>query len=127
MRFDSGAVSLVFTRGGTYPSSGPVQVLGVQDRTAAGTFQYERLGLAFARRAIRFEFMTTDDYNALVNWFMNVAQGGANSFTFTDEFGQVGEVVIIDQQLQFVEDYLNCWSGTLNLEYLSLPTRYGES
>lgn len=124
MRFDSGAVSLQFQVGGSYPSSGPVQILGVQDRTAAGTFQYERLGLSFARRAIRFQFMPTADYEALVNWFLNVAQGGANSFTFTDEYGAQGEVVITDTGLNFQEDYLGRWSGTLNLEYITPPALY---
>lgn len=121
MRFDLSPYELQFSCGASYPASLPVKVFGVNDRTAAGTFQYEELGIQTFRRTLQFDRMPKVDYDGLVNWFLNVSEAGKNEFQFTDEYGLVGWVIITDQELFFQEIFLDTFSGSVNLEYTVSP------
>lgn len=122
MRFDVGGQSLQFEVGGSYPSTAPTKIFSAQDRTAAGTLQYEALGITLRTRAIEFINMPVVDYLALLDWFENVAEGGKNEFQFTDEYGAVGDVVITDDEINLRETQLGRYSGRLNLEYVGAIT-----
>lgn len=118
MRFDSGTDSLEFEAGADYPASRPIEIFQVQDRTAAGILQVESLGVSVSRRVLTFTLMSLVDYQALLNWFINIVNGGEKDFSFTDEKGVIGLVKITDNILNFVETDFEIFSGVLNLEYV---------
>lgn len=122
MKFEYGSETLQFTVGGSYPSTQPTRIYGAQDRTAAGTLQYEELGIVTRARVVVFNLMPLADYEALLDWFVNIAEAGKNAFTFTDEYGAVGEVVFTNQTIDFAETSLNRFNGQISLEYLTGPT-----
>jgi hypothetical protein len=118
MKFEKDANILQFEAGGDYPARRPVELLQVQDRTAAGTLQVETLGITIKRRTIVFNLMTETDYNALLDWFLNIVNGGAEVFDFTDEYGTLFEDVrITDNIIDFPETSYKRYSGELNLEF----------
>ena len=118
MRFDAGSNSIQFEAGGDYPAKRKHEIMQVTDRTAAGTLQVETLGIQLKTRTISFKLMSLIDYTALVDWFLNVVNGGETTFDFTDEYGDVGEVRITDSVLDFSETSLNRFSGSIKLEYV---------
>jgi len=118
MKFESGASTLQFEAAADYPASRPVALFQVQDRTAAGVLQVEDLGVNVSKRTLAFNLMPKVDYLALIDWFLNVANGGMVSFDFTDERGVVGEVVILDSVIDFPETSFEVYSGRLQLEYV---------
>lgn len=118
MKFQSGGVILDFEAGGDYPARRR-HVLGqITDRTAAGTLKTETLGIYILTRVIVFNEMSLTDYQALVDWFLNVAVGSANSFDFTDEYGDTGSVKMLDGEIDFQETSLQLYSGSITLEYV---------
>ena len=94
MRFTLGANVLVFEAGGTYPAKRTIEKMQVIDRTADGSLQVETLGIVIRTRVLSFALMSLVDYTGLIDWFLNIVDGGATSFTFTDEYGDSGAVKI---------------------------------
>jgi hypothetical protein len=118
MNFTSGGNVLNFEAGADYPASRPVELFQVQDRTASGALQVESLGISVTRRKLNFNDMSLTDYTALINWFLNIANGGANNFYFTDEKDFTGLVKITDSIIDFIETSHELYSGILNMEYV---------
>lgn len=118
MRFDRTPYTLIFENGADYPSSQPVELFQVSDRTAAGPLQVETLGVKVAQRVLNFNLMTKTDYEGLLNWFLNITQGGYYTFTFTDEYGEVGDVRFINSKIDFRETSFQRYSGQVTLEYI---------
>ena len=117
MKFEVGSEVLQFEAGGDYPAKRKQELLQAKDRSAAGDLQIENLGIKIKTRVIVFNLMSKADYVALVDWFLNVAQGGSLPFIFTDEYGDAGEVRIMDSIIDFDENSLEAYSGSITLEY----------
>lgn len=117
MKFVYGGNTLQFEAGGDYPAGRRTELLQVQDRTAAGILQVEDLGITIASRTIQFNLMSKVDYDALVDWFVNIVNGGSETFEFTDEYGIVRDAIITNTILDFEETNFNLYSGQLVLEY----------
>ena len=107
-----------FENGGSYPAGYRHEKLQVKDRVASGILQVEDLGITIQSRTIVFNLMSRNDYNALVNWFLNTVNGAAATFIFTDEYGVSKNVKIQNDILDFNEDAFNLFSGSITLEYV---------
>ncbi len=118
MKFYLSPYTLQFEAGGDYPATRTNRIFQVQDRTAAGAVKVETLGITIHTRTIAFNLMSKTDYVALVEWFLDVVNGGEKVFEFTDEYGDTGNVRITDSIIDFTETSLARYSGTLNLEYV---------
>lgn len=118
MKFELGSDVLEFEAGAEYPARRPVELYQIKDRTAAGTLQIEKLGITIRSRVLTFTLMPIEDYDKLINWFVNIVNGGQKSFIFTDERGAEGEVKITDDIIDFPEVDFEIFSGTLTLEYI---------
>lgn len=118
LKFVFGSQVLQFSEGASYPASRPIRKLVIKDRTAAGTLRIEELGITIRERPLVFEDMIKSDHDLLRDWFDNVVNGCMEIFEFTDERGFVGNVQIIDETFDFVEDDFELFSGVLNLEYV---------
>jgi hypothetical protein len=113
-RFDLDASSLIFSKGIRYPVNRPLQKVQAIDRTAAGTLQIESLGIEIKRLTLRFENLETSDYTGLLNWFQNVCNGAANSFTYTDDESNAYTVNWVND-FNFIEEKAG-YNGTIELE-----------
>jgi hypothetical protein len=119
MKFQSGALILQFEAAGDYPAVRRNEVIQVTDRNAAGALQVETLGIKIKSRVINFTMMPKADYIALVEWFLDVANASANTFDFTDEYGDVGTVRFTSPILNFPETSFELYEGSITLEYES--------
>lgn len=118
MKFELAPYSLQFEAGATYPAKRTHEVLQVRDRTAGGTPQTETLGVTIKERVLNFELMSLNDYEALVDWFLNVVNAGELAFDFTDEYGVTSSVEFVDTEIDFDETSLGSFSGSVTLEYV---------
>ncbi len=116
MKFTLGSNELDFTRGATRPTLHPIEPVQVIDRTASMELQVENLGPMIKTRKLDFYMMPAVDYYALLNWFVAVAGGAANSFTFEDELGTTMEVRIVSDKFEFSEVTPDAFTGSLVLE-----------
>lgn len=117
MKFVYEGNTLQFEDGAEYPATRRAELMQVQDRTAAGTLQVEDLGIAINSRVLYFTLMTKNDYDALIDWYLNIVNGASKVFEFTDEYGIVRNAIIIDSFLEFNEVSLNRYSGQFTVEY----------
>jgi len=118
MRFDLAPDSLQFEAGGDYPAKRSHKVFQVTDRSAGGKLHVETLGVQTKTRLIVFNLMSEADYLALVDWFLNTVNAGEKDFEFTDEYGDIGTVKIMQNVIDFDETSLKLYSGSLLLEYV---------
>lgn len=110
--------TLQFEYGSDYPTTRKHEVLQVSDRSAGGKLQTETLGVNIKTRTLNFTLMPKVDYDALIDWFLDVVNAGEKEFEFTDEYGETGTVVFVDTILEFPENSLNQYSGSFTLEYV---------
>jgi len=99
-----------------YPFRRPKQKSQVVDRTAAGSLQVEDLGVAWQRFPLSLVLLDQTKRDALVNWWDNVSDGAANTFTYTDEDGTEYTVRLVTNPMDFEEDPPGRFKGTLLLE-----------
>lgn len=115
-QFTLGANTLIFSKGIKYPVQRPHEKIQAIDRTASGGLQVETLGIEIRRLSLRFEYLPTVDYLALLNWFKNVSDGAANSFTYTDDESNAFTVVWTNA-FNFEESKAG-YSGQIDLEVI---------
>lgn len=116
LKFEYFTDILEFQAGSEYPTVQPYEMLQVVDRTSGGKLQVEDLGITIKTITLNFNLMKKVDYDALVNWFLNIANGAANEFQLTDEYGEVFQVRFQESTFGFSEVFLNTFSGTLTME-----------
>lgn len=117
MKFVLGSDVLQFEDGASYPAARPIEKVQVSDRTSSGQLQTEDLGISLKTRRLVFIDMIEEDYIALRNWFDVISNGSENEFSFTDEKGFEGNVIILDKTFNFPENDFELYSGSLTLEY----------
>jgi hypothetical protein len=115
-KFVFGADVLQFSRGIRYPVARPSQAVQAVDRTGAGTLQVETLGPNIRHRRLIFKNLPLADYNALVNWYENIAEGAAKQFTYYDETGAPMTVRLLSEAVDFPETSYQRYAGELLLE-----------
>jgi len=115
-KFVSGSNVLQFSKGLRYPLAKPIEMTQVIDRTAAGTLQVENLGSNIARCTLLFTHLPLADYQALVDWYLNIAVGAANAFTYYDEEGGSQLIKLISSALDFKQTKYRQFAGELLVE-----------
>jgi hypothetical protein len=115
-RFVLGSDSLQFSKGLRFPLSKPIEMTQAIDRDAGGGLQVEDLGVTIKRRSLRFTQLPQADYDLLVNWYLNIARGALNSFSYFDEDGIEMEVRLLSTPFDFQEVSNGRFAGELLLE-----------
>lgn len=116
MRFYTDTAELVFADPAQYPAGRPVELMQVRDRTAGGTSHVETYSTPMRTRSLNFQLMPESDYLGILDWFVNVALGMANTFNFEDERGDVFLVRFNNRKLDLKETKFNRFAGTVELE-----------
>lgn len=113
--FTLGGSVLTLTSGLKFPIRSPLEALQATDRTAAGTLQVETFGAKRQRFELRFRNQPAAEYASLKSWFDTIANGAANSFTYTDPDAADHTVRLITNPFDF-EETVAGYNGTLLLE-----------
>lgn len=116
-QFISGANTLIFEKGITYPVQRPVEMVQAIDRTAAGSLQVESFGIEIKRLFLNLRNCSNAFYLSLLDWFQNKSSGAANSFTYVDDLS-VSHTVVWTNGFNFVENEAG-YTGTIDLEIVA--------
>jgi len=105
------------------PSPGyPVRALKRQavGRTEGGTVYVYDKGVETFEAELPFDSLTDSEKIALANFFDSTAEGGLQTFTYTDSNGTARTARLLDPHLAFIKVSANVWDVRLRLELSSL-------
>ena len=108
--------SLDFTVPASYPYSQKRKKVQVLDRTAAGIHQVETFFVDTNTLTINFSDMPDADYQALLNWFVNVVNGMEKEFRMTDDLGDVRMVRFVSPEINGKLAGYDLWDVSFPLE-----------
>jgi hypothetical protein len=105
----------------SYPYPELIKLVQVKDTTASGTTHVETFDVVITGRTLKFEEMPHDDYQGLIDWFLNIVDGMGEVFEFYDDAGDFYNVRFASEKISFsmigasVDDE-PVWAGTVALE-----------
>ena len=70
------------------------------------------------QRTLNFDAMSKNDYDGLLDFYINRVNGMAEEFQFEDERGDVFTVRFLNPSLDFNEVSFHRWNGSVNLEII---------
>ncbi len=116
VKFELGATLVDFEVSISYPARRPIEKSQILDRTAAGTLRVESYGVTIKTFPLRFVKITQNDYDDLIDFFDNKANGALNSFTYYDEDAVTHTVRFVNSKLDFEQENINQYTGAVELE-----------
>lgn len=115
--FELAANKLYFPRGVQLPGNEPKRKIQATDRTAGGTLQVENLGVTTNQILLALNVVDKlPTYRDLKNWFDNISDGAANSFSYVDTDAISHNVRWLDDVLNFSEFEPGYMQGQILLE-----------
>lgn len=123
--FISGTNRLDFTKSYNYPLGVVDKIPQVQLRTASGKLYVYQKGPAIRQMIVKFEGLprgseanpsALTDYLGLRYWYVNVAKGAMNPFTFYDAKGESNTVRMMTDMEDFEERDEGLYEGKVILE-----------
>lgn len=117
-------MSVTFVLGGTTvtlpdPAPGyPIRSIRRQSlgRTAGGQVYVYDKGIAATEAILPFESLTDTEKGDLVDFFEDTAEGGMNTFTYTDSNGDAHTARFLDPRLDLIKVAANVWDVQVRLE-----------
>ena len=116
MKFYTDFETFEFSNPAQYPATSPVEMQQVRDRTAGGTTHVETYAKPLRARTLVFDEMSEVDYLGLLNWFVNVVNGMADTFNFQDERGNDYPVKFSNRSINFQETSYKRYKGSISVE-----------
>ena len=92
MRFYLDNQELVFSVPASLPYSNRTKLVQVKDYSASGITHVEDFEVVSGSLNITFQELPQNDYTALLDWHVNVAEGMKNVFGMEDDLGQIFNV-----------------------------------
>ncbi len=116
MRFESGSTYFQFEDPAQYPHSPTTTLSQAKDGSSSGVQHVESFLIQTDTWTYSFEDMSDNDYNGLLDWFVNVADGMMNEFTLINDLGVTTVVRFTVDELKFRSNYLGLWEGSFPVE-----------
>lgn len=118
MKFEIDGYTFEFEADAEYPAGRRVETSQARDRLASGKIRIENYNFYYKTRRLNFLTMSQNDYNSLIDFFINKTDNGTKEFSFTDEYESVGIVVFVDPYIDFNETDFDIFEGSFSLEYI---------
>lgn len=116
VKFELGANVLQFEVSKSYPDSNPIEKAQVLDRTATGVLRVETFGITIRTKKLNLINITKNDYDGLIDWFDNISNGAANSFTYYDQDSSTHTVRMLNNICDITQVGVNRYNGEIILE-----------
>jgi hypothetical protein len=116
MFFRLGVDSLDIRTPISYPYPQRKEIVQAKERSASGITHIESFDVTTTTRSYSYEDLPTDEFQALVNWFENVANGMENVFEVTDDLGEQFDARFTSPILDFNLTGHDLWGGSFALE-----------
>ncbi len=116
MRFELGATYFQFEDPAQYPYSPATKLIQAKDNSSSGIPHVESFLVQTDKWTYNFEDMSDYDYNGLLDWFVNIADGMMNEFTVINDLGVTAVVRFTTDEINFISNDFGLWSGSFQVE-----------
>lgn len=119
---------MIFTLGDTvvalsapsqYPHKEVTELIQGKERSASGITHVESFEVRTGMLTYTFADMSTSDYQLLMGFFINTAEGMLHEFALTDDLGIVRTVRFTSPTLNFSNSSFQLWAGSFTVEQVS--------
>ena len=116
MFFRLGVDSLEVKTPISYPYPKRTELVQAKERSASGLTHIESFDVKTTTRTYSYEDLPTAEFQALVDWFENVANGMEHVFEVTDDLGEQFNARFSSPILNFNLTSHDLWGGSFSLE-----------
>ena len=99
-----------------YPYSPDVVMVQAKESSASCAIHVEDFGVQTNSYTFVFENSSQEDYETILEWFVNTAQGMMNAFNLTDDLGVTRLVRFTEPRLAFSLNQYKLWNGSFRVE-----------
>jgi len=99
-----------------YPYTPDIVMVQAKESSASGSIHIEDFGVQTNSYTFVFEDASQEDYETILEWFVNTAQGMMNEFNLTDDLGVTRLVRFTESRLSFSLNQYKLWNGTFRVE-----------
>jgi hypothetical protein len=116
MIFELGSLLVELEAPAQYPHDAGTTLIQARDTSASGVPHIESFEVQTDKSTYVFVDMSQSDYVAVLEWFVNTAEGMLNSFDLTDDLGVTTEVRFTSPEIRFKKNSYGLWSGSFTVE-----------
>jgi hypothetical protein len=99
-----------------YPLGNNTELIQAKERSSSGITHIESFEVQINSFTYNFTNMPQVDYNGLIEWFVNVADGMLNTFELTDDYSITRTVRFLKPTLDFTQNSVGLWDGSFSVE-----------
>jgi len=102
-----------------YPLNRKSELVQVRERSASGVTYTEDFSIQIGAVTYNFSDMSADYYIALMEFFVNSAEGMLHEFKIVDDRGAESTVKFTTPTLAFNETFMDLWEGSFTVEEIT--------
>lgn len=116
MKFIKNGVEVILDCPAQYPLKKNYEIVQAKEKSANGITHVENFSVELKTKIYNFVDMSTEDYNKLLDFFVNVAVASLNTFVLENDLGESENVRFLDNKLNFSLTDYNLYSGSFGVE-----------
>jgi hypothetical protein len=116
MKFTLGSTEVELSAPAQYPLNANTTLSQAREKSASGVTHVEDFAIETTTKTYNFVDMPTTDFQLLLSFFLDEAEGMLNAFQLTDDIGGTTTVRFTEPVLAFVNTSYELWSGSFTVE-----------
>jgi len=116
VKFEIGSTIVILDSPAQYPLQPSYSKVQAKDKSASGITHVESFQVQTNNHIFTFADMSQDDYQRLLNFFLNDADGMLNEFYLTDDLDEVRFVRFDSPKISFSQNSIGLWNGSFSVE-----------
>jgi len=119
MIFQLGLLTVELEQPAQYPLTPSVSLIQAKDMSASGITHVESFEVQNTTTTYNFSDISDNDYQAIMSWFINTANGMMNEFELTDDLGGTTTVRFTTPTISFPLTNFGLRSGSFTVESIT--------
>lgn len=99
-----------------YPFSPTTELVQARDKSASGITHVESFDVQTDTDTYNFDDMSNEDYQRVMDWFVNTANGMMNEFNLTNDLSVTKTVRFTTSRINFTQNDFGLWRGSFTVE-----------
>lgn len=116
MIFQLGSLIVELDSPAQYPLTPDIELVQAMEESASGITHVEDFSVQKNTITYNFIDISDADYQAILSWFINVAEGMMNPFSLTDDFGSTSVVRFTTPRISFPKNNFGLRDGSFTVK-----------
>ena len=99
-----------------YPYEPSTELIQAKDKSASGITHVESFEVQTDTDIYSFKDTSDGDYQKIMAWFINTANGMMNEFSLTNDHGVTKTVRFTTARIKFTQNSFGLWNGSFTVE-----------